>query len=675
MRPDPVLPDDARLYRAVFERSLGISFVLSLRGELQRANATALSLAGQAVEHLVGKRLDEMPWWPSAEEERHRLRKAVERATSGESVFVDTMLHAADGRDLNVDLSCQPIHEIDGSIVGVLVEARDVTRRVRSENALRASQAIFAGILNIAVDAIISIDEHQNIVHFNHGAEQIFGYEAAEAIGMPLDLLLPARFRGTHASFVALFGKAGEQARRMGHRRDIFGLRKNGEEFPGEASISKLDTPEQRLYTVVLRDITERRRIEQNQRFLARIGGELTRSLDTEQTIATVLQLPVDGLADICMLDLVDEQRRLVRRVSEGPDARVNAMVRQLAGRYPLTWDSPSRVIDVLRTGEPELVSDVSDDWLEAHSENEGELTAVRTLGVRSLIIVPLVARETVIGTMSLMGIGARRLYDAVDLQVARELALRAAFAVENARLYSDAQLATRARDEVLGVVSHDLRNPLSAIAMCTNSLLAQLPDDNGAQRDLLATVYQSTQWMNRLIQDLLDVSSIEAGRLSVERRAEAVEPILRRATSMFERQAAERSITMRVVIRDNVPAAYVDAERIVQVLTNLIGNAMKFADSGGVITVEAASQASEITISVSDTGAGIPPEHLPHVFERYWQARRTARKRGSGLGLAISRGIVEAHGGRIEVTSALGAGSTFRFTVPSASADVPARA
>ena len=667
MRPDPVLPDDARLYRAVFERSLGISFVLSVRGELQRANATALALAGRSLETLVGKRLDEMPWWPGAEVERQHLRTAVERAVGGESVFVDTVLHAADGRDLNVDLSCQPIHDVGGAIVGVLVEARDVTRRVRSENALRASQAIFAGILNIAVDAIISIDEAQRIVHFNHGAEQIFGYEAAEAIGLPLDLLLPERFRGTHASFVVAFGKSGEQARRMGHRREIFGLRRNGEEFPAEASISKLDTPGQRLYTVVLRDITERRRVEQSQRFLATAGGVLTRSLDTEQTITAILELPVDGVADVCVLDLVDEQRRLTRRVSEGPSARLNALTQRIAKEYPLTWDSPSRIIDVLRTGEPELLSEVSDAWLEAHVETDAELALVRETGLRSLIIVPLMARETVIGAMTLMGVETRRPYDAADLQVAGELAFRAAFALENARLYADAQSATRARDEVLGVVSHDLRNPLSAIAMCTNSLLAQTPDDDGPQRELLGTVYQSTQWMNRLIQDLLDVSNIEAGRLSVERHSEAVEPIVRRAASMFERQAAERSITLRLVVRDDVPAAHVDAERIVQVLTNLIGNAMKFTDSGGSITVEATPHGNDVMFCVSDTGAGIPPEHLPHVFERYWQARRTARKRGSGLGLAISRGIVEAHGGRIDVSSALGAGSTFRFTVPAA--------
>ncbi len=623
------------------------------------------------MEALVGKRIDELPWWPDSDDERQRLRAAVERAAGDESAYVDTVLRAADGRDLNVDLSCQPIHDVHGSVVGVLVEARDVSRRVRTENALRASQAIFSGILNIAVDAIISIDEQQRIVHFNHGAEQIFGYEATEAIGMPLDLLLPLRFRGSHAAYIALFGQSGEQARRMGHRREIFGLRKNGEEFPAEASISKLDAPGQRFYTVVLRDITERRRVEQNQRFLATVGGVLTRSLDPEHTIATIVQLPVDFLADVCTLDLIDEQRRLVRRISESPDARLNAIMRELAERFPLTWDSPSRVIDVLRTGEPELVSVMTDEWIEAHVETNAQLELARSVDVRSVMIVPLVARETVIGTMSLTAVGGRRPYDAVDLQVARELAGRAAFAIENARLYTDAQRATRARDEVLGVVSHDLRNPLSAIAMCTNTLLANVQADNAGQRELLTTVYQSTQWMNRLIQDLLDVANIEAGRLSVERRSEPVEPILERAVSMFERQAREKSVALRVAIRDVVSDVFVDAERIVQVLTNLVGNAMKFTDAGGSITLEAAQQGNEVAITVSDTGAGIPPEHLPHVFERYWQARRTARKRGSGLGLAIARGIVEAHGGRIEAWSTLGKGSTFRFTVPLVTSDV----
>lgn len=645
-----------------------MAFLLAPDGRVRHANAAALDAAGERIESLAGRALVELSWWPDPAS-REKIRSVVATAATGSPAFVEVAVRSADGRLLDLDLSCQPIRDEDGSLAAVLVEGRDVSRRVRTETALRASQAIFAGILSIAADAIISIDERQRIVHFNQGAEQIFGYDAAEAIGMPLDFLLPERLRGAHAMYVTQFGRSAETSRRMGERREIYGQRKNGEEFPAEASISKLDTPERRLYTVVLRDITDRKRIEESQRFLANAGGLLSRSLDLGATIETVLRLTAGAAADVCMLDLLDEHRHFRRYPSEAKDGHpeANAVVRRLALDFPLTWDSPSRVIDVMRTGEPELLPGVDDDWLEAHAETPAELELLRRLRIRSLIIVPLVAREAVMGALTLMVLGPGRPFDGADLQIARELALRCAFAIDNARLYGAAQRATRARDEVLGVVSHDLRNPISAMAMTTRALLDQLAPERTHERELLTAAYQSTEWMQRLIQDLLDVANIEAGRLSLEQHVEELRPILDRAASMFERQAAERAITLRVVAPQGLPLARCDAERVVQALANLLGNALAFTDPGGSIELEAIAHDGEVQVSVRDTGAGIPTEHLPHLFERYWHARRTARKRGSGLGLAITRGIVEAHGGRIQVASTLGEGSTFSFTLPAA--------
>ena len=533
--------------------------------------------------------------------------------------------------------------------------------------ALLSSAAKFDAILAIAADAIISVDESMRIVHFNYGATRIFGYEAQEAIGQSLDMLLPERYRMAHRGHIHMFGRGPDAARRMGERREIYGLRNNGQEFPAEASISRLDTPEGRLYTVVLRDISERRRAERNQEFLATAGDLLARSLDLETTIQTVVQLPVEHLADGCILDLVEPAGRIQRFASESADARIESMLRRFERDFSLTWDSPSRVIDVLQTGRPELVSEVTLDWLEAHVETTAQMELEQEMKRRSIIIVPLVAREAVIGAMSLYIAGDNpRRFDATDLHVAMELGRRAAFAIDNARLYREAQHATRARDEILGVVSHDLRNPLSAIAMVTRALRDQMATDD-PRRELLDTAYDSTEWMNRLIQDLLDVASIEAGRLAVERRPEAVLPLLERAASMFERTAAERSIVVRVDVPAGLPPIVADAERVLQVLANLLGNALKFTEPGGSVTLSAATLDGEVALSVSDSGIGIPPEHLPHIFERYWHARRTARKRGSGLGLAIAKGIVEAHNGRIWVKSTLGAGTTFTFTLPRA--------
>jgi signal transduction histidine kinase len=214
-------------------------------------------------------------------------------------------------------------------------------------------------------------------------------------------------------------------------------------------------------------------------------------------------------------------------------------------------------------------------------------------------------------------------------------------------------------------VVSHDLRNPISAIGMCARALLAATPTDDAVRRGLVTTIVDSTELTQRMIRDLLDVASIELGRLSIERRAVIIAPVLEQAVELFRRDAAERGITLRLAPIGELPATTGDEDRIVQVLANLLGNALRFTDRGGEVSVGAKRIGAVVEITVRDTGAGIPPGELPRIFDRYWTVRRNAPKGGTGLGLAIARGIVEAHGGRLWAESKVGKGSTFRFTVP----------
>jgi PAS domain S-box-containing protein len=542
--------------------------------------------------------------------------------------------------------------------------ARQLMERERIETERRAADTMLAGILAIAADAIVTIDDQHRIIHFNKGAEEIFGWPADEALGKPLDTLLPERFHRAHDGFVDEFGRSADTARRMGHRREVAGRRQDGSEFPAEASISKLELPTgHRVYTAVVRDITERRWLQESERFLAECGSRLARSLDPEEVTQIVADCAAPTLADAALVDVADGAN--FRRAASTPsDSTLAAHLRELATRTPLTWDSPSPVVDVVRRGKPELVPNVDDAWLEAHEEDSAAVALWRKTGVKSVFVVPLVVGERTLGAVSLLGLNGRAAFSSDIRALAEKYAAQASLALENARLYRDAQRASEARDQVLSVVSHDLRNPLSAIAMCASALAGSSPDAE-ERESLLTTITDSAEWMNRLIQDLLDVASIDSGRLSLERDREAVPALVDAALRMFEIEAAQRRVRLATDIAADLPELNADASRLVQVLGNLLRNALKFTPDGGRITVRASNGGRDVVFAVSDTGPGIPVADQPYVFDRYWHARRTANKRGTGLGLSIARGIVQAHGGRIWLDSEPGRGTTFYFSIP----------
>lgn len=524
---------------------------------------------------------------------------------------------------------------------------------------------MLAGILSISADGIITVDASQRIMDFNHGAEQIFGYTAAEVIGQPLDLLLPRRHREAHESHVRAFGAGRETARRMGHRREIFGRRKDGEEFPAEASICRLELPDGNIvYSAVLRDVTERKRAEQEQRFLSEAGAALARTLEHEPTLELIPQLTVPFMADWATLDVPESDREIRHYVSTHADAARQPAVAALSHRFPVDHDSPWFSVDVLRHGRPTLVTPMSDDWLEAHVHGDGHAALLRTVGIHSLLGVPLVIRQEIVGALTLARAAERRPFDEGDLLLATTFAERAASTIDNARLYRTAQRASRARDVVLGVVSHDLRNPITAIERCARFLRDGAADTVDHAR-MVRTIAEAAGWSQRLIRDLLDVAAIEAGQLSLVREAVDLGLLLEGVRETFERRATEQQIPLTVVPPIASLPIHVDPERILQVLANLVDNALKFTSPGGRVEVRARGGAREVEVVVTDTGPGIPPDEVPHLFDLYWHARRAGRAEGSGYGLSIARGIVEAHGGRIWVESVPGEGATFRFTLP----------
>ncbi|HET7623598.1 MAG TPA: ATP-binding protein [Gemmatimonadaceae bacterium] len=548
-------------------------------------------------------------------------------------------------------------------------------------------EALYRGIVALSADAIICVDRTQRIILFNRGAERIFGYTSGEVIGKPLGTLLPARHRSAHTRQVRDFARSETVARRMGDRGEIVGLRKGGEEFPAEASISRVEVEGDVFYAAVLRDVSERRQSEEDRArlmererearrsaeaaerrasFLADATEALEGSLDYSTTLQSLADLAVPRIADVCFIDVLEHG--VARRVASAASSPTLTTTAQHLHAFPRKSDEPYLTRESMTSGRAVLVREATRRSLERVTQHPDHLRLLLELHPRSYMTVPLLARGRTLGAIAFIATTESPTYTPVDLSLAEELGRRAALAVDNSRLYGMAQDATRAREEMLGVVSHDLRNPLSAIMMCASALDDGLSDANESLRYMVTAISDSATWMNRLIQDLLDIASIEAGRLSLERRSERVEQILEQLEMTFTRAAKDAGIHLVIGARPELPPVLVDSERILQVLANLVANSLKFTPSGGEISVLAdvpPDDHAHVRITVRDTGCGIPPEHLAHVFDRFWQARRGAAQRGTGLGLAISRGIVEAHGGVISVESEVGSGSTFRLTLP----------
>jgi PAS domain S-box-containing protein len=525
------------------------------------------------------------------------------------------------------------------------------------------TDAVLAGVATISADAIICIDESQRITFFNEGAERVFGYRAGEALGQPIEMLIPARFRGSHRHHVERFGHSGVKARRMGERSEISGLRKNGEEFPAEAAISHLEMGDKGVFSVVLRDITFRRRVELSQRFLAEAGEKLASSLGTEETMQTVAHLAVPALADAAVVTAFhDGMFRGVAVAHVDPAGGVSLQARRKL--LQLATHELEPIAEVVHKRTSLFVQDpkAHHPALATFYRETGEI--FDNAPVASALFLPLLARGQMLGVIELYTL--RRKLEADDVILAEDMSRRAALSLDNARLHEQVMLGLRARDDIIGIVSHDLRNPVNAIKMLTGAILgaereSPLPGD---VVEYSTVIRQASEQMDSLIRDLLDVTRIEAGRLKVDADATDISNLLSDALRTLTPVASAKSIDLQLDADRSLPLVEADRERIRQALSNLIGNSVKFSPPGTTILLRAEKRDGEVTVSVTDQGPGMTAEQLAHAFDRFWQSRRTDRE-GAGLGLAITQGIIEAHGGRIWVQSSVGQGSTFYFTLP----------
>ncbi|HKG25529.1 MAG TPA: ATP-binding protein, partial [Thermomicrobiales bacterium] len=524
-------------------------------------------------------------------------------------------------------------------------------------------------------DGVTVQDAGGRLVYANAAAATALGFaSAAEMVAVPPGDLL-AHYSildesGVPIPIARLPGRralAGEAEPEMTVR---FRVLTTGEERWSSLRATPIRDAEGRVRGVVnvWHDVTALMRNEATQRLLADAGAALAASLDVEATLAAVARMAVPALADWCVVFLADEDRRIRRVELAAADPAREALLRQIQDRFPPAWDGPLPAARAIRTGQAVISPETNTSWLAEYIDDEEYRQMAGEIGLRSVLAVPLAARGRTLGALS-FGAATPGRFGPQEVAVAEELARRAALAVDNARLYAEAQAAIAARDRFLSIAAHELRTPI-AVTKAFAELLARerVKGDLAPERvaHLVGRIVGGAERLDRLTNDLLDVARLRLGQLPL--RPEPID-LAALTHEVAERYRERVAGTHRVTVTAEAPCPVIaDPDRIEQVLVNLVENGLKYSPTGGTIRVTVEPEGEGTRVSVTDEGIGLPPGAAEAIFEPFGRAANAAESGipGLGLGLYIGRSFVERHGGRIWAESAGETrGTTVSFWLP----------
>jgi len=671
------------LLLATFEQAaIGIAH-LTLAEEWISVNQRYCEITGYSRAEILKLKLEELTHpddVPASQEFIGRIRSGELPEYRMEKRYV-----RKNGEVIWVHLTVSIVRSVTGDPLYLVGFIDDITDRRNAQREASRSFSLLRATLESTADGILVVDLDGKILSFNQKMADMWDIPAEifnsgddqRAIGAALDKLVhPDDFM---AKVMELYRHPEEAS------YDVLQL-KDGRIFERYSQPQRIDdvavgrvwsfrdvtarTHAEEQTTALVREQSARAEAENSEKraaLLAEASRVLSASFDYQTTLAALVRLAVPALADYCALDIVGADDSFERIGEAHVDPAKSMLLKQVATfpRSALTAYHP--LIRVITTGEPVLEREITPAFIRASFAEPEQRRTVEALEPRSLICVPLVNSGKPLGALTLVTSNSGRRFEIADLSLAADLARRAAIVVEHTRLYHEAQQATRARDDVLAVVAHDLRNPLNTVIMATSLMLDSTSVERPQERRQVEIVRRAADRMNRMIQDLLDVRRMESGRLGVESQPESPDSLVNDTVEMLLPLAHGSSIVLDTRVAENLLPVVADAARIQQVLSNLVGNAVKFTPRDGHVTVSAEPIDGGVKFGVTDNGPGIPPDQVPHIFGRFWQAMPSDR-RGIGLGLAIAKGIVEAHGGMIWVESQVGTGSTFYFTLPSAS-------
>ena len=673
------------LLLATFEQAaVGIAH-LTLDEEWISVNQAFCEITGYPRDEILQLNVEDLTHPDDAE----RSLNFIERIRCGDcpDYRIEKRFIRKDGRTIWVNFTVSVVRSAAKEPLYLVAFIEDITERREAQSEASRSLSLLRATLESTADGILVVDLNGKILSFNQKLAdmweippEIFGSgDDQTAINAALEkLMYPDEFV---AKVIELYRHPEEAS------YDVLEL-KDGRTFERYSQPQRInDIPVGRVWS--FRDVTARRQAERQAHelaqeqaaraeaenserraaLLAEASRVLSASFDYQTTLAALVRLAVPAFADYCALDIVEAEDRFERIGEAHADPTKSQLLREVATfpRSALTAHHP--LMRVMATGEPVLEREVTPAFIRLSFAEDGQRRVVEALGPRSLICVPIASSGKPLGALTLVTSDTSgRRFSIADLSLAADLARRAAVVVEHARLFHEAQQATRARDDVLAVVAHDLRNPLNTVSMAVSLMLESTPLEMVQERRQVEIVRRAADRMNRMIQDLLDVKRMESGRLAIDAKPELPVGLINDTIDMLRPLASGSTIRLEANVDEGLPLVLADSARIQQVLSNLVGNAVKFTPRSGRVSITAEHIDGEVRFGVIDTGPGIPTEQLPHIFGRFWQAKPSDR-RGIGLGLAIAKGIVEAHNGKIWVESHVGLGSTFYFTLPTAAA------
>lgn len=430
------------------------------------------------------------------------------------------------------------------------------------------------------------------------------------------------------------------------------------------ASITRYPTGEPKYGIAIVEDIHAQKEAERMLKMLAESSKVLGESLDYKETLSSVVKVLVPEFADWCIVDLLSEDGKF-ERVNVGYSDPRHKRIAEKLYQYPPEHGSKSLIWKSIRTGKQVLIPKVDPEKSSLYAKDEAHTKLILAMKQTSFIVTPMIARGKIIGAVSFRSSNPSKHYSKVDLLFAEQIANRIAFAVDNARLYSQAQKAVGVRDDFLAIASHELKTSLTTIKALAQ-ILQRDTEKPGNGRSLTLFTKMDTQ-LNRttkLINDLLDVGKIHTGRFTMIREVLDIDSVVKEAVENCQRFSPFHKIVFKGQVKEMI---YADRDRLHQVMTNLITNAVKYSSDASDIIVSVKKDQKNINIAVQDFGIGIEKDKTKKIFERFFRAdtQVSDKTSGLGLGLYISNELIKQHRGAIQVKSKVGKGSTFFIILP----------